>query len=506
MKNSRNIFLLGILTCLTLVSCEIKSSESQKEVDYDHIIFSSETICQQSFGGLGVEWGAYEDTDKLVEGGWEKVIQHMDHLGAARIRLMINYDWFCYNFDDKGNTDKTDDTWSYNFTNKYAANMIEILEYCQIHSIDVAFGAWNVIGSLGADDVWNMMDEVTSDIRWAKISADVLDFLVNKKGFDCIKWFVSSNEPNYKGAQGSSKNYNNTYEIWEQGVKNVRQALDDYGLNKITIVGGDTTGFAGSQEYLLNIAKNINDKVGDYGVHLYLSNIVIDRGEMQATIKGLYNQVKAIDPGLGVVRQANIWEAGLLDGKTTSDCQSLITTTNYAVRMTDYTIQSLMSGINGITYWDFDDAMHFMYSATATTPKEWGMFSSLANVKSDKQELRPWYHTSSLLCHMMKKGNVIINPDSQEKTFRSIATISKDQKQGGFVAVNAGTKAVTKSFTFTPEIEGDKLYIYIFNEEGYRLGEDGYIVPNYVIDGSLNSEFSVTIPKTTALFVSNTRL
>ena len=43
----------------------------------------------------------------------------MDHLGAARIRLMISYDWFCQNFDDKGNDDKTDDTWTYNFANKY---------------------------------------------------------------------------------------------------------------------------------------------------------------------------------------------------------------------------------------------------------------------------------------------------------------------------------------------------------------------------------------------------
>ena len=478
--------------------------------DLNHVSFTEKDLVQESFGGLGVEWGAYEDTDKLMEGGWEKVINHMDHLGAARIRLMISYDWFCQNFDDKNNEDKSDDTWSYNFTNKYAANMIEILEYCQIHNIDVAFGAWNVIGSLGDDDVWNMMDDVTSDIRWAKISADVLNFLVNQKGFTCIKWFVNSNEPNYIGVKGGSKNYNNTYEKWEQGVKNVRKALDDVGLQSVGIVGGDTTGFEGTQEYLVNISKNIKDIVGDYGAHLYLSNISVDRGEMGDEIISLLKQIKENDPEVGKKRQADIWEGGLRDGKTALDCQSLIATTNYAVRMVDYTVQSLISGINGICYWDFDDAMHFMYTNNSMTPKEWGMFSSLAEASSGKQELRPWYHTTSLLCHLIKKGNKVYtssaNDTSVDETFRALATVSHDGNLGGLVAVNAGLKETQKTFSIKEKINGDKVYVYIFNEESYKLGADGYIIPNYEIDGSINDSMTITIPKNTAVVMSNVRL
>lgn len=500
MLKPAKLFLMTLLPFLSLTSC------NNQNVDGDKVVFSSKTLVQRSFGGLGVEWGAYEDTEKLIEGGWERVIKHMDHLEAARIRLMISYDWFCQEFDNKGTADKNDDTWVYNFTNKYAANMIEILEYCQIHNIDVAFGAWNVIGSLGDDDVWGMMDEVTSDIRWAKITADTLDFLVNKKGFTCIKWFVSSNEPNYKGAKGSSKNYNNTYEIWEQGVKNVRKALDDVGLTQIGIVGGDTTGFEGSEEYLINIAKNIKDKVGDYGYHLYLSNIVVDRGDMFDKVSELHQQIRDLDPSFGNSIQANIWEAGLRDGKTALDCQSLIATSSYAVRMTDFTLQALAANVNGITYWDFDDAMHFMYSASSTTPKEWGMFSSLAETSSGMQELRPWYHTSSLLCHLFRKGSRVYNANKIEKTFRSVATVSNDNKLAGFVAVNAGLQPVEKTFRLDEQVEGDKVYVYIFNESSYRLDEDGYIAPNYVIDGSINDEFSVNIPNGTAVFVSNRRL
>lgn len=491
--------VLGAVSLLAISACSTPVNNGVITFSHDHLV-------QESFGGLGVEWGVYEDTDKLIEGGWEKILNHMDHLGVARIRMMISYEWFVYNFDDKGNDDKNDDTWSYNYTNKYATNMLDILEYCEIHHIDVAFGAWNVVGSVGDDDVWHMMDDVTSDIRWAKLAADIMNFLVNKKGFTCIKWFVSSNEPNYRGVQGSSKNYNNTYEKWEQGVRNVRAALDGVGLHNIGIIGGDVTGYEGINEYLPNISRNIKELVADYGVHLYLSNISVDRGEMAEDIQEMYEKIKQNDDRLGNEIQANIWEGGLRDGKTALDCQSLIATPNYAVRMVDYTIQSLMSGINGICYWNFDDAMNFMYSATSMTAKEWGMFSSLAEASSGKQELRPWYHSSSLLCHLIQKENRIYASSDNEQTFRSIATINHTGDRGGIVAVNAGLKPVQKTFQITEEVKGDKVYVYVFNADSYRLGEDGYIVPNYVIDASLNDQLTMTIPNSTAVILSNVRL
>ena len=509
MKRLGKTSLLGLVTLLSVFSCAKNPETKPVEVDLNNIAFVNDDIIQQKFGGLGVEWGAYEDTDKLAEDGWERAIKYMDHLEAARIRLMINYDWFCQDFDNKGNEDPNDDTWTYNFANKYARNMVEILEYCQIHNVEVAFGAWNVIGDL-KNDVWNMMEDVTSDIRWAKITADVLNFLVNEKGFSCIKWFVSSNEPNYTGQKSTSKNYNNTYEKWEKGVKNVRKALDNIGLTNIGIVGGDTTGYEGTEEYFTNISKRIADLVADYGCHLYLSNMGVDKGDMLNQIKEVFELVRKNDPGIGVVRDADIWEAGLRDGKTSLDSQALIATVDYAVRMVDFTIQCLAGGINGIVYWDFDDAMHFMYTDTGTTPKEWGMFSSLAEAKAGKQELRPWYHSSSLLCHLFRKGNKIYSPiqnDTQySKSVRSIATISQDNKQGGFVTVNAGNKSERKTFYLNDEVEGDKLYIYNFGNGTYRIGEDGFIEPNDIIDGSLNKKITLNIPSHSAIVVSNTRL
>ena len=130
------------------------------------------------------------------------------------------------------------------------------------------------------------------------------------------------------------------------------------GLQQVGIIGGDTTGFEDSEEYFTNIAKNIPGEVGDYGVHLYVSNIAVDRGEIYDQVKLLYKDIQKIDYRLGDTIQGDVWEAGLRDGKTVLDCQTLINTASYATRMTDFTIQCLAGGINGVCYWDFDDMEH----------------------------------------------------------------------------------------------------------------------------------------------------
>ena len=134
----------------------------------------------------------------------------------------------------------------------------------------------------------------------------------------------------------------------------------------------------------------------------------------------------------------------------------------------------------------------------------------LAEASSGKQELRPWYHSTSLLCHLFKKGNKIYSPvqndTSYNKNVRYIASISKDGKEGGFTCVNSGLETITRTFYLDDKVEGDKLYIYHFGENTYRLDENGYIEPNEVINGSLNKKITMDIPSGSAVVVSNVRL
>lgn len=499
--------IIAFIMSAVIMCCLLSGCQSVSGLGEDDVYFSSSSVISAYFEGLGVEWGTYDDVNKLSTGAWDRITQLASRLNPALVRCMFNYDWFVGDFDNKGNDDVTDDTWTYDFDNKYMENCCDILDYCQNNGIKVAVGAWNAVGDIGEDDVWGMIPNTTSDIRWAKMTADVMEYLVVTKGYSCIKWFVNSNEPNYLGTVDSSKNAYNTYAKWEQGVKNVRIALDAIGLAHIDIIGGDTTGFTGSAEYLPNIANNLSDIVNNYGIHMYISNYDIDNAVYYTNLKTLYEAVQDIDNKLGVTKPLIIWEAGLLDGKdNATDCNRYIANYSYGIRMADYTIQSILAGANGVVYWDLDDAMHFMYGENGATAKEWGMFSTLATATAFKQEIRPWYHSSVLLTNLLSEGNRIYQATTagESNDFRALATVNKTGTSGGIVAVNRGLTSVTKNFCLgeTVNSQSNKLYIYIFNELNLRLGEDGFVVPNYTIEGSINNITSVEIPANSMVIIS----
>ena len=514
---TKNLISLVLLSsCLTaMVGC---NTQGKGKVDKDNLVFDKNGIVLDNFEGLGVEWGTYEDPDKLSSGSWERSLKIMDRLNPQVTRCMLNYDWFITNFDDKFDSDKSNDTWEYNFSNKLMNNTIDVLRYCDDHNIDVAFGCWNVPGSLGKDE-YNMFTEVTSDARWATMTADILEYLIKFQGIKCIKYFVNSNEPNYSGVEGKSKNYNNTFEVWAKGVKNVRKALDDRGFNDIKIIGGDTTGFEGTIEYFNGISKSdeLKEAVGDYGFHVYCPNMIIDTGDLAVRIRDIYDQVKKNDKDLGVKRIPHIWEAGLYDGKNAeTDSNAYIANYSYGLRMADYTLQCAIAGVNSIVYWDFDDGMHFMYNADGTmTSKGWGMFSSLSTDSAMKQRLRPWYHSSVLLTNLMRKGSKIIdNPANDpeiDNTFRSMAVVGENNTYAGVVAINRGMLPVTKTFRISSELDtnnlfGNKIYVYIYNEADLKIGEDGFVKENQVLDLSLKDEIEISVPQNSMVILSSKEL
>ena len=506
-----------ILTIPLLSSClfaVVGCNAPKKEVDLNNIVFTDEGTVLNNFEGLGVEWGTYEDPDKLSSGSWERSLKIMDRLNPQVTRCMLNYDWFITNFDDKNDDDKTNDTWEYNFSNKLMNNTIDVLRYCDDHDIDVAFGCWNVPGNLGADQ-YRMFDEVTSDLRWATMTADILEYLINYQGIRCIKYFVNSNEPNYTGVEGKSKNAKNTFEIWAQGVKNVRKALDDRGFSYIKIVGGDTTGFEGTEEYFEGISKDasLREKVGDYGFHVYCPNMIIDTGDLATRIRSVYDKTKKVDKELGVSRMPHIWEAGLYDGKNAeTDSNAFIANYSYGLRMADYTLQCAIAGVSSIVYWDFDDGMHFMYLPDGTmTSKGWGMFSSLGTDSAIKQRLRPWYHSSVLLTNLMRKGSKIISTDANDpeldNSFRSMGVIGPEQNYAGIVAINRAILPVTKTFRIGHEFnDSNKIYLYLYNENELKIGEDGFVKENQIIEASLKDQIEITIPGNTLAILSSKEL
>ena len=60
MANKIKTLLLTPVALLSLAACS-KTAENKSVITFEH-----DDIVQNVFGGLGVEWGVYEDTDKIM--------------------------------------------------------------------------------------------------------------------------------------------------------------------------------------------------------------------------------------------------------------------------------------------------------------------------------------------------------------------------------------------------------------------------------------------------------
>ncbi|MGN1099703.1 MAG: hypothetical protein ACI4S9_05115 [Christensenellales bacterium] len=445
------------------------------------------------FGGLGVEWDAYEHPSLISEEKWAQIIERMDKLKPNYVRCMINYSWFTKNPDTKGTETKDDDTWEYYWTNESIVNMFRILDYCNENGIDVALGPWRGV------DAWGMEAKDLYDVRWAKVTRDLF-LKITDEGYTCVKWFVPTNEPNYLSG--------NSFELWESGVRNVYGLFGEAGLlDKVSILGTDVSSFSAAEEWSEKIGS-VKDMLTNYSVHLYLSDYVVDNGRLTERIENLVKIIKEKDASFGKNgKDLFLWECGLIDGRSDEvDSNELIDTVEYGFRMTDLTVQAIAGGVNGLVYWELDDAQHFLPTGGNGT---WGMFSSLGD--AEQQELRPWFSSSMLLTNILKKGAKIYgaagNGDKDGKV-RAVAAVSDDGKNGGLVIVNQGTREVTGNYYVPEKISpaDGKLYVYIYGGDTLKLDGNGYVIPNAVIDGSLNKALELSVPAKSAVFVSTEKI
>ena len=166
--------LLQILFLLFCIGC-------QKPVQNAEVIFriNKDSIISTSYLGNGVQWDPYQldygnGRVTISESDWNKLYARLDHMRPQFIRMMV------YTTDYLKNG-KLDEMYDFDQVSK-------ILTYCQERGITVMMGDWG----------GRMVDPVTNRIDTFMLSnaARYADFLVNRKGYDCIKYYNMINEPN----------------------------------------------------------------------------------------------------------------------------------------------------------------------------------------------------------------------------------------------------------------------------------------------------------------------
>ena len=471
MVELKHLFLLSAIL-FSCISCGENTHPDPPPYDSrNDLVIKAEVLCQ-SFTGNGVQWGGYDvlntwtGSPTLSESDWDKLFARIRFMRPPLVRIMVTAGWN-YVADGKFTPEKSEPV------------LLKILDFCQKEGIAVMFGEW---GHNGGTDI---------DQPWLENSAKFIEWLLNVKGYSCIKYFNMVNEPN-----GDWSSINGNYQLWQRLINQFYAKLVEKGIDsKIKLIGPDVAVWSANlTSWVSNTASDLRQKIGAFDIHTYPKETEVRDGSYQKMLKAYRDAAPAAkeilmgelgfkyDPSsdLGKLNAQRI----TADKYASDDSNMSVYDAFYGVDMADAVIQNMRAGFGGVILWDLDDAMYNKGASGATTLKRWGFWNILGAEKfgnPDDEKIRPWFYTMSLMCRYFPKGSKIYQIVLPDKVgLRAIA----GEKDGKYTIAIVNSHTVSYSINLRTEkgfnISNAKTYKYLSGKNADFTGAldaDGFAKP-----------------------------
>ncbi|MFA5659194.1 MAG: hypothetical protein WC900_07910, partial [Oscillospiraceae bacterium] len=152
--------------------------------------FLSENV-SRDYTGLGYE---------CSESDWTEIFEpRISEMGIQFLRIMLLPSW--YAIDESSYQNKT-----YTWDSLYMRSLYQVLDTAQKNDIDVNITIWlwdcnyyrldDYNGESWNPEDWTLTTQGAGDTVFAEVFADGIDYLMNTKGYSCIKQITPINEPN----------------------------------------------------------------------------------------------------------------------------------------------------------------------------------------------------------------------------------------------------------------------------------------------------------------------
>ncbi len=418
------------------------------------VTINTNEIINNDYIGNGAEWDPYQlDYGKITFNAsdidWRKLYARLDFMRPQFMRVMINTPSLVRDgrLDPKMNYDQ----------------MAKILGYCQSRGVTVVFGDWGD----------GMVNSKTGKINRKNLTyaAQYVGFLINQKGFTCIKYYNMINEPNgyWSAADGS-------YPLWAKAVKYFYKKLKEEDPDgKLSIMGPDAAIWSAKESWWVDsCATDLGRMIGLYDIHTYPSKSTVNSGKYSQVIKAYQKEVpdgskivigeiglKFVAPQDSLLQKENIRRAKAKPYASTEDSQMFVYDYSYGTDMADALFQAVNAGYSGAVVWMLDDAMHSKEAKDKL--KVWGFWNILGDefFGSKEEDVRPWYYAWSLLSKYMPAGSQIFKVKvSGDNTVKAI-TAGKDGKYM-LAAVNVAKveKKVRIQSSTLPALGNVKQFVY----------------------------------------------
>ena len=453
--------LLSATSALFFAACSPGPGKTPDVPTVDGALVFSERVLDDAYIGNGVQWDPYEvhDGDALSASDKRRLITRLEWMSPRFIRVMsgIRSHMTDGRFDPSRNMD----------------DLHLILGYCNTHGVTVMLGDWG--GGL-VDRERQSVDEGLIDC-----CGEMVRYLVEECGYDCIRHYNMVNEPN-----GWWSSTDGDYALWLRAAKAMDAALRRHGMGgRVRLVAPDAAVWTTAETgWVSDSRRDLGEAVGLYDIHTYPSKVQINTGEYSAMIaayraaapasaKMILGElgIKYVDPRDAELDAENKRRIAADPHASIEDSQMLVFDTMYGIDVADAVMQTAAAGYSGCVVWMLDDAMHTKEPGRL---KIWGFWNILGEERygAEKERIRPWYYAMSLLCRYFPQGCRIVG--SEVEGVDGVRSMVGRTDEGATLAVvnTHADRAVELTLRGLPaRLTGLSLYVYgdVLKLDGERL-------------------------------------
>ena len=409
----------------------------------------------KSFLGFGAEWDpGFWLRPGVTEADWQLVTKRIEWMKIPLVRMMMRVNW-C-----------SKEAGTYDWERPEMKNVCRYLDVCQKQGITVWLTDW------GCEPGWLKVPGIADvgDAKYAEAIGTYMDYLLNKKGYSCIKYFIMVNEPNFEVGN---------FGRWKKGVENVTGEFKRRGLDKKVIFAGSDE--SGDDSWHRMAVDQMQNMLGAYDIHRYAPVDEVRSGGLKEFYKAQWEYALSKDAKAGG-KPKIVGEAGIMAGGSGTSNNALHLDYEYGVYMADYAVQAAGAGSWGVSAWMLEDSSHENFT--------WGMWKD----KRGGFALKPWFYVWSLLSRYVPAGSSMYEMESGPDVRALAAHSSGKGKEGWtFCVVNRGDQARRVVIRVTG---GKKVTLkdYVYSREGASADKDGFPIPVGEIKGDLGAGVEVMCP------------
>lgn len=478
------MYFFFLIISLHLNAQDLKKKEKEEKPE-NNIMFEAKTIVCPYFLGFGVEWdpGVWrlaDPTTTLSDTDWQLVEKRISWMKVPVVRMMMQTKW-CY----------VDGT-NFDFETPQMKLLYRHLDVCKKLGITVILTDW------GCEPKWLSVPGIANvaDPKYTHAIGAYMYHLLNVKGYNCIRYFVLVNEPNYEVGD---------FARWKKGVEQVNASFIELGLDKkVKLMGSDESN---NDDWHRQAVDQLQNKLGAYDFHRYANEEEVLSGKFYELVRSKWNYAHSKDSKIST-KPLVIGEAGFSGGAANNNPRHLDFV--YGVRIADYAVQAVGAGSTTVCAWMLDDSSHKGFT--------WGMWRS----KEEGFVVKPWFYSWALMTRFFPVGATIYSSANMEPNnypnsilkpaFTGIspapglralgAKLRRNNKlEWTFCLVNNGDKPHTVSLK---ALDGGpvKLNRYLYSKDSSPLGKDELPTSVGVIEGDLTLGVVVTCPPNAVCLVT----